>query len=101
MVAKQDGDCIRKSNIRDAGSSKPLCRFYLINPERDASVNSTVKKLMGIGEVDEVYVTEGPHGFLVKASPSSAVSSRRITSSISRQFSGQVGVITSYARYRK
>jgi len=100
MAAQQDGE-VGKSNNKDAGAIRPLCRFYLINPQRDAPVNSTVKKLIGIHEVDEVYVTEGPHGFIVKASPSSAVSSRRITTSIVRQFNGQVGVMTGYARYRK
>jgi hypothetical protein len=104
MVARQDGVWIAKpsNNMKGAvASPRPLCKFYLVNPRRDASVNSAVRKLIGISEVDEVYVTEGPHGFLVKASPSSAVSSRRITSSIARQFSGNVGVITGYARYRK
>jgi hypothetical protein len=96
-----DGVWIRKPNLKDAGSAKPLCKFYLINPERNASVNSAVKKLIGIAEVEEVYVTEGPHGFLVKATPTSAIGSRRVTTSIARQFGGQVGVITSYARYRK
>ena len=78
-----------------------LCRFYLINPERNASVNSNVRKLLGVKEVEEVYVTEGPHGLIARATPSSAIGSRRTTSSIVRQFKGNVGVITSYARYRK
>ena len=101
MVAQQDGVWIRRANLKDAGASRPLCRFYLINPERNASVNSTVKKLIGISEVDEVYVTEGPHGFIVKAAPTSTARSRRMTASIARQFGGQVGVVTGYARYRK
>jgi DNA-binding Lrp family transcriptional regulator len=91
MAAQQEGVWIRRNNL------KPLCRFYLINPERNASVNSTVKKLIGISEVDEVYVTEGEYGFMVKAK----ASSQKITSSISQRFSGRVGVMTSYARYRK
>ncbi len=78
-----------------------ICRFYLINPERNASVNLNVRKLLGVKEVDEVYVTEGPHGLIAKASPGSAISSRRTTTSIVRQFHGNVSVITSYARYRK
>ena len=96
-----DGAEIRKPNLKEVGVSRPLCKFYLIDPERDASVNSTVRKLIGISKVEEVYVTEGPHGFLVKANPATAIESRRVTTSIARQFSGQVGVITSYARYRK
>ena len=101
MAAQQDGVCIRRNNLRGIDASRPLCRFYLINPERNASVNSTVRKLIGIDEVDEVYVTEGPHGFIVKASPSSAAGSRRMATSIARQFGGQAVVMTSYAHYRK
>ena len=88
----------KKLNVKGNYS---LCRFYLINPERNASVNSNVRKLLGVKEVDEVYVTEGPHGLIAKATPSSTIGSRRATTSIVKQFHGQVGVITSYARYRK
>jgi len=73
----------------------------LINPEPGASVSSTVRKLMGMSGVDEVYVTEGPHAFIVKAGQSSATTSKRTTTSIVRKFGRQVNVMTSYARYRK
>lgn len=88
----------KKLNVKENYS---LCRFYLINPERNASVGTNVRKLLGVKEVNEVYVTEGPHGFIAKATPSSAIGSRKTTTSIVRQFHGRVGVITSYARYRK
>lgn len=90
---------IRKSSLRGPVGARPLCRFYLINPERNASVNSTVKQLIGIGGVEEVYVTEGPHGFIVKAKP--AANSKRMTNSIAKKLGGQIDVMTSYAKYRK
>jgi DNA-binding Lrp family transcriptional regulator len=88
----------KKLNVKGNYS---LCRFYLINPERNASVNSNVRKLLGVKEVDEVYVTEGPHGLIARAPLALQLEAEETTSSIVRQFNGKVGVITSYARYRK
>lgn len=97
----KNGVYIKKYTLKSSIATRPLCRFYLINPGRNSSVTSTVRKLIDINEVKEVYVTEGPHGFLVKAAPSNTINSRKITTNIARQFGGQVNVITSYAKYRK
>ena len=46
----------KKLNVK---GNYPAFAGFIINPERNASVNSNVRKLLGVKEVDEVYVTEG------------------------------------------
>ena len=62
-ACEQDGVWIKKANMKDVGAARPLCRFYLINPERNASVNSTVRKLIGISERRGGVCHRGPSRF--------------------------------------
>ncbi|MDE1871240.1 MAG: Lrp/AsnC family transcriptional regulator [Candidatus Micrarchaeota archaeon] len=41
--------------------------FYLVHPPQDADANLLARQLMSIKNVEEVFVTDGDYGFVVKA----------------------------------
>jgi hypothetical protein len=44
--------------------------YFFVKPRANANVHRTVEKLMKIGDVKEVAITEGEYGFVVKAQES-------------------------------
>ncbi|MCL5101937.1 MAG: hypothetical protein M1544_01075 [Candidatus Marsarchaeota archaeon] len=49
------------------GGNDFLHSFFFIKPQRGTNVNDLADRLMGIEEVEEVCVTEGDIGYMVKA----------------------------------
>ena len=54
-------DKIRSSNVN--------CKYFFVKPVVKENVYKTAKKLMKLGRITEVAITEGDYGFMVKASP--------------------------------
>ncbi len=54
---------VRKKGLEGTG----LHSFFFIKPKRGANLIGLTKKLMAIDAVQEICVTEGDAGFLVKA----------------------------------
>ncbi len=101
MAAQQDGVCIRRNNLKGIDASRPLCRFYLINPRSGSNASGTAEKLLKINGVDEVLVTEGGCGFMVKTYAKTGPESRRVYAAIQSQAVGSTKEIIPHYRYRK
>ncbi len=57
----------RKANFRLRTKSDFLHSFFFIKPQTGADINELADKLVSIENVDEVCVTEGDIGYMVKA----------------------------------
>ena len=76
-------------------------RFYLATPESGAPVHQTVDRLMKISGVDEVVVTEGKYGFIVRSKESEGAAGRRVYRAIQGHSKGNIVEITAHYRYVK
>ena len=76
-------------------------RFYLIKPPRNANADKLAEELIGIRDVEEVFVTDGDYGFLVKARFFSDREPDDACRYIESRLSGSYGKITSHYQYTK
>lgn len=73
--------------------------LYLMNAKHGSKACKIAEKLISISGVEEVLVTEGDFGFLVKARQNSA--SNKIYNAIQSHARGSMRSVTSYYRYTK
>ncbi|MGD0729435.1 MAG: hypothetical protein ABR981_05145 [Candidatus Micrarchaeaceae archaeon] len=75
-------------------------RFYFVEPFENMDANNFARKLINIKDVEEVFVTEGDYGFVVKAKSSEDKQQDNICKCISR-LGGSFGKVTSHYQYKK
>lgn len=76
------------------------CKFYLIHPPENADANLIAKQLMCIKDVEEVFVTDGDYGFVVRAK-CDAHGQDDAFDYLSKKLSGNFEKATSYYQYKK
>ncbi|EQD63865.1 hypothetical protein B2A_02315 [mine drainage metagenome] len=87
MVMKRDG--------------KKFYKFYLVNPKANADPDTVAEKLISFDDVEEVYVTDGDYGFIVKTRFRNGNEPKDVYSYIHNKIDNKFGEITSYYKYRK
>ncbi len=73
--------------------------LFLVRPGRTADVHESAKRLMEVGSVREVLITEGSCGFIVKAVPGAEAGP--LGKEISRIVGGRSEVAVCHYQYRK
>ncbi|MGC8652036.1 MAG: hypothetical protein ACP5UH_02175 [Candidatus Micrarchaeia archaeon] len=76
-------------------------KFFLIKPKTNTNAKEIAEKLIAFSEVAEVYVTEGPAGFMVKARFFSDDSPSNIERYIKERISTDYGTLISPLQYAK
>lgn len=76
-------------------------KFYLINPKENASIDALAEKLISFQEVEEVYVTDGDHGFLVKTRFTDGKEPKDLSRFIKKRIDSKYGEVNAYFSYRK
>lgn len=78
-----------------------LHRFYFLRPRENANIDELAERLISLKNVEEVFVTDGDYGFVVKTRFSKeskkGIEEHYIQKNIDRKF----GVVTSYYKYVK
>ncbi len=59
-------------------------KFYFVEPAENADADSFAERLMGLKNVEEVFVTDGDYGFVVKARVSDSTGKDSTGASISK-----------------
>jgi hypothetical protein len=96
-----------KSNNRSSGfniikkGKEIFYKFYLINPRENISIDALAEKLISFSEVEEVYVTDGAHGFLVKTRFTQGKEPRDLNQFIKKRVDNRYGEMNAYFSYRK
>ncbi len=90
-------------NNKSSGAKKKaaLHRFYFIEPRPNADAEGLAMKLMDLPNVQEVYLTEGDCGYIVKARFMNEKEPKDIVRYISDNISRKFGKVTSLVQYTK
>ncbi|MCL4389600.1 Lrp/AsnC family transcriptional regulator [Candidatus Marsarchaeota archaeon] len=63
-------------HIRNRSGKRALHRFYLVSPKSDSgNAYELAETLLSLGHVEEVFMTEGKYGYIVKAKHSEGAAS--------------------------
>jgi DNA-binding Lrp family transcriptional regulator len=75
--------------------------FYLVKPRHNANADELADKLIQLNSVEEVLLTEGDYGFLIKASFFDGEEPKNVTDYIAKNISSKFGKVVSYYQYSK
>ncbi|MDE1856796.1 MAG: hypothetical protein KGH98_01790 [Candidatus Micrarchaeota archaeon] len=76
-------------------------RFFLIRPSAGSDIGKMAERLMGFECVQEVYVTDGEFGYLVKARPNADGKADKAEDYIRRRLDKRFGTVTCHYQCRK
>lgn len=80
---------------------KDFYKFYLIHPPENADADHVAEQLINIKNVEEVFVTDGDYGFIVKARFFDGKEPDDAYNYIFKKLGSNFGRVTSYYQYRK
>ena len=80
---------------------KRFYKFYLIHPPKDSNADHLAEQLIGIKNVEEVFVTDGDYGFVVKTRFFEGAEPDDAYNYISKRIGNNFGKVTSYYQYKK
>ncbi len=78
-----------------------LHRFYLISPKDGMDSTAFVERMLAIKQVQEVYITDGDFGYLVRAKFLKENEPKDAVDYIAKRVDRRFGKVVSYYRYRK
>lgn len=81
--------------------SQRLHRFYLIRPRANANIDELAERLIGLKHVEEVYVTDGKYGYLVKTRFEEGRNLKQAVAYIQKHVDRKFGEVVSHFEYRK
>ncbi len=90
-------------NNKSSGAKKraALHRFYFIEPRPNADAEKLALCLIELPNVQEVYITEGDCGYIVKARFMNEKEPKDIVRYISNNINQKFGKVTSFVQYTK
>lgn len=78
-----------------------LHRFFFIKPKGNTDAGELAERFTSFDNVEEVLLTEGDFGFIVKATVDPVKENNELAKCISEVSSGTCTMATSYYKYRK
>lgn len=73
----------------------------MLNPKENQNIDEIANTLISFEEVEEVYVTDGEHGFIVKTRFTEGKEPSDVLNYIQRKVDSRFGQVTAYFSYRK
>ena len=91
------------------GNNKPdnvhmrgaLHKFYLLKPKHTATVNEVAKSIMNLKDVQELYMTEGEYGFMLKTRFNGDKKPSEVEKYLMKNVDPKFGAVVSYYRLKK
>ncbi len=81
--------------------SRSKHRFYLIEPRPNVNANELADKLIGQKHVEEVILSEGAYGFIVKVRLLKGKAPAKVVSYIRNRVASKFGTVNGQYRYVK
>ncbi len=78
-----------------------LHRFYLIEPRPNANADELAEKLISLKPVEEVFLSDGAYGFIVKVRFLNGKEPSDVVNYIRSRMASRFGTVDSYYQYRK
>lgn len=97
----------KKERVQRNGNNAPIKRsgntykFYLVEPPENGNADNLAAKLINIRNVEQVLVTDGDYGFIVKTRFFENLKDDHAYNYLSKKLGGNFGKITSYYQYTK
>ncbi|MCL4372253.1 Lrp/AsnC ligand binding domain-containing protein [Candidatus Marsarchaeota archaeon] len=82
-------------------NGKTYHNFFLIKPKQGMDVNALANDIASLPDVLEVYATEGPIGFMVKACFDSDKKPEEVADYIEKNVSKDYGTLVSYINFKQ
>jgi hypothetical protein len=79
----------------------PLHKFLFLRPKENANAEALAEKLLSLKNVQEVILTDGDCGYIVKTRFVSGKSDKAAEEYIKRNVDGVFGTAIGYAHFRK
>lgn len=76
-------------------------RFYFIKPRPNANAEELAKKLIELKSVEQVFLTEGDCGFIIKARFLNDSEPKDVVEYISKRVGSEYGKVISHCEYVK
>ena len=76
-----------------------LHRFYLVEPKPNADADALAERLISLKPVEEVLLTDGAYGFIVKVRFTNGKEPRDVVDYIKEKISDRFGTVDSYYKY--
>lgn len=76
-------------------------KFYFLKPKENADADSIAERLMDLSSVQEVFLTEGDFGYVVKARFFNGKEPKDVKNYISKAVDKRFGEVLSHMEYRK
>ena len=87
--------------MRNPKRKSAVHRFYLITPKEDTDAGLFAKELLSLKPVEEVFLTDGDFGYIVKARFANGKEPSDVTRYIERHVDRRYGKVVSYYQYKK
>jgi hypothetical protein len=81
--------------------TKKFYKFYFLQPPTNVNADRIAEQLIGIKNVEEVFVTDGDYGFIVKTRFFEGQEPDDAFNFISKRLGSNYGKVTSYYQYKK
>jgi hypothetical protein len=81
--------------------NKKFYKFYFVHPPKNADADHLAEQLIGIRNVEEVFVTDGDYGFVVKTRFFVGEEPDDVFNYISKKLGSNFGRATNYYQYKK
>jgi DNA-binding Lrp family transcriptional regulator len=78
-----------------------LHRFYFLSPKENANIDELTDRIISLKNVEEVFVTDGDYGYIVKTRFSNGRDSKAAEQYLKKTVNRKFGVVTSYFQYKK
>ena len=91
-------------SAKTGGSAKRMSRlhkFFFVEPQENANADELAEKLISLKNVEEVFVTDGDCGFVVKTRFSMEDEPKDVIQFIKNHVGRSYGAVVSHYEYRK
>jgi hypothetical protein len=78
-----------------------IYKFYFVKPPENSNADHLAEQLISMKGVEEVFVTDGDYGFIVKTRFFDGMKSDGVHNYISKRLGSDFGRVTSYYQYKK
>jgi DNA-binding Lrp family transcriptional regulator len=78
-----------------------LHRFYLVEPKPNADAGRIAEKLIALKQVEEVFLSDGDYGFIVKVRFIDGKEPPNVADYLKQNVATRFGTADSYYKYRK
>ena len=88
-----------KGLVETTRSGKKFYRLYFLKPPISADMEDLGDALIGMKEVEEVYLTDGEYGYLVKTRFDEEKEPSNVERFIQRRLGNRYGKVTAFDKY--